>query len=238
MKVELHPCYILHQKPYRETSLILDVFSLDHGRVNLVAKGAKRKKNGQSYILQPARKLNLAWSARSEMGTLIAAEELAPSPKLNNRWLLSVFYINELLIRMLHKHEPHAELFNIYDLTLHSLDKKVNEEETLRVFEKHLLQALGYGLVLDHEPNTGEKVKSDGHYYYLLNHGPESSQFEASEYMQISGKALLALENEEFRGEVIAKEVKGLLRFILKQYIGDRPLESRALYKAYINNIK
>lgn len=236
MKIDLHPCYVLHQRPYRETSLILDIFSLEYGRVDLIAKGVKRSKKGWVNILQPAKKMELAWSARSEMGTLTAAETSETSPDIHGRGLLTVFYINELLIRMLHKHEPHSELFDIYDSTLRLLSSEENPERILRVFEKHLLNTLGYGLVLDHEPGTGAKIRRDVRYYYLLNHGPASIRPDVSGHVRISGEALLALENEVAWNDDVAKEIKGLMRFILDEYTGDRPLESRALYKAYIRN--
>lgn len=233
----MHPCYILHQRPFRETSLILDVFSVEYGRVDLVARGAKRSKSGRNNILQPARKLHLAWSARSEMGTLTAAEVSDASPDIRGRELLTVFYINELLIRMLHKHEPHPELFNIYDATLATLGPAERVEKILRVFEKHLLNTLGYGLVLDHEPETGKKIKRDAQYYYLLNHGPASIRPDVAGHVPISGQALLALENEAAWNDDIAREIKGLMRFVLDEHIGGRPLQSRALYKAYLRNI-
>ena len=143
----LFPCYILHQRPYRETSLLLDAFSSEHGRVGLVARGVKRR-GGRPALLQPARRLNIAWSMRSELGTLTAVEASTPPARLAGTRLVSCFYMNELLVRTLHGHEAHPELFHRYEQALKGLDGGEPEDRVLRIFEKHLLKSLGYGLIL------------------------------------------------------------------------------------------
>lgn len=236
MKVDLHPCFILHQRAYRETSLILDVFSSGFGRVSLVAKGAKRGKSSQSLLLRPARKLNLAWSMRSEMGTLSAVEQAGPAYALSGRRLFTCFYLNELLIRMLHKHESHPELFRKYEQALIQLENTQSEEHVLRIFEKYLLKSLGYGLILDHDIATGQPVNDQIDYYYQIGAGPLRDKPVHDASIGISGRSLRALNNEDCWDDQIAREAKKLFRAILDNYTGERPLASRELYKSYLQN--
>ncbi|MEX2354126.1 MAG: DNA repair protein RecO [Gammaproteobacteria bacterium] len=237
MKVSLHPCFILHYRPYRETSLLLDVFSLDHGRVNLVAKGVKRgRKDNPARLLQPARKLNISWYMRSDLGTMTAVESAGIDSPLTGRRLVSCFYMNELLVRMLHKHEPHPELFNSYEQSLARLASDAAEAQVLRIFEKHLLKSLGYGLVLDQEIGSGTAVLPDKRYFYQIDHGPMSEQPVNARNIDISGRTLRALHDENEWDEQISREAKRLFRIILGAHTGEKPLGSRELYKAYLRN--
>ena len=237
MKVDLHPCYILHQRPYRETSLILDVFSLVSGRISLVARGAKRGKRGnQASLLRPARKLYMAWSIRTDMGTLTTVEPNGPVSDLTGRRLVSCFYMNELLVRMLHKHESHPELFQQYEAALAHLEAGFAEERVLRIFEKHLLKSLGYGLVLDREIVSGGPIVSDARYFYQLDYGPVDHKPVNARNVEISGKTLQAMNSEDNWGADISREAKLLLRMALVVHTGERPLASRELYKAYLQN--
>jgi len=238
VKTDLHPCFVLHKRPYRETSLLLDILSREYGRVNLIAKGVKRARNNQALLLQPARKLNLAWSMRSEMGTLTAVENTGDNSRLSGLRLVSCFYLNELLIRMLHKHEPHIELFNRYEASLLQLGSGAPEDQVLRIFEIHLLKSLGYGLVLDHEIESGNQIQMDRLYYYQPDHGPVKDKPENKRNIEVSGKTLQALHNENAWDEDIAREAKLLLKTILATYTGPKPFASRDLYKAYVDNAR
>lgn len=235
MKVDLHPCFILHQRAFRETSVILDVFSSAHGRVSVVARGAKRGRNSQSILLQPGRKLNLAWAMRSEMGTLVMVESAGLASMLVGPRLFCCFYMNELLIRMLHKHESHPELFHKYEDALIQLQGNAAEDRVLRIFEKHLLKTLGYGLILDHDITSGQAVEPDAAYYYLIDSGPQLDKPQDA-HIRITGRTLLGLDSEQDWDEQIAREAKQLFRAILDAYTGDRPLASRELYRSYLQN--
>lgn len=235
-KVDFHPCFILHHRPYSETSLILDVFSLLHGRISIMARGAKTGKHRLASLLQPLRKLNLAWSIRSEMGTLTGAEADGTPYRLEGGRLLSAFYLNELLLRLLHGHEPHADLFLAYEHSLSGLAGGTGEERVLRLFEKHMLQSLGYGLVLDHEAGNGNPVAPELSYYYYFDHGPEIHKLDGRRAVRVSGRTLLALYNEDCWDRKVAAEAKRLLCGSIESHLGNRPLESRELYKAYMKN--
>lgn len=235
MRVELHPCYILHQRPYRETSLLLEVFSLQHGRLGMIAKGVKRGRRNQAVLLQPFHRLNLAWSGRSELVKLTAVERSGESLHLNARHLMSAFYLNELLMRLLHRHEPHQDLFQVYETCLLQLASADDEGRVLRIFEKYLLKCLGYGLVLDRETLTGERIRPDREYYYHFEHGPDAGKLSSLDAVRVSGRTLLALNDEDRWDEEIAREAKNLLRHVIDSHL-DAPLHSRDLYRAYLQN--
>lgn len=236
VRVDYHPCFILHHRSWSETSLILDVFSLLHGRLSIMARGAKAGRRGQASLLQPVRRLNLAWSGRSEMGTLTGVEADGPPCRLEGGRLLSAFYLNELLMRLLHRHEPHTELFQVYEHSLLSLAGGADQEQVLRLFEKRLLQSLGYGLVLDHETASGTPVDAAREYYYHFDHGPDTGKLAAAGAVRVSGRTLLALYSETPWDADIAREAKQLLCSIIDSHLDNRPLQSRELYKAYVKN--
>ena len=168
MRVPLHPCFILHQRPYRESSLIVEAFSSEHGRLGIVARGARRSRNTRRALLQPLRKVNLAWTMHRELGTLTDAESADTALPPSGSGTIAAFYINELLIRLLHRHESHPELFDAYELALRELASvQKDSQEVLRLFEKRLLTALGYGLVLDRDVISGEPIEHDRGYYFL-----------------------------------------------------------------------
>ncbi len=234
MRAALNPCYILHNRNYRETSLLLDVFSRRYGRLSLLAKGAKKRKNDQRALLQPGRKVNIAWTMRRDLGTLTGVE---PCQGINSQaagGLLTLFYINELLVRLLHRHEPHPELFDAYTDTLGRLADITTEQVTLRLFEKRLLEALGYGLALETD-SAGNAIKPDQYYTYLPEQGPAPGAVTAPDAVKISGRTLLALAEEVLNDESVLSEAKQLMRKTLGGLLGDKPLASRELYRFGMN---
>jgi len=236
MRIALNPCYILHLRPYRETSLIADVMSRDHGRVTLVAKGARRQSSRSAGLYQPMRPLEMAWTLRGEMGTVTGIEAIAAAESLSGKWLIAAFYINELLVRLLHQHESHPELFAAYARALHDLGGMLPEEPTLRVFEKHLLLSLGYGLVLDHDFQTGLPIEPDATYFYALDRGPSREDPGGNAIVRISGSSLLALQSETLTDSAQILECKQLMRAMLGEQLGTRPLGSRKLYRQLVAN--
>lgn len=206
------------------------MFSRRYGRISLVAKGARRQKNDSRALLQPGRKINIAWTMRRELGTLTRAEPCHGSNPQGASALLTVFYVNELLVRLLHRHEPHAELFDSYAETLEKLTDSATEQVTLRIFEKRLLEALGYGLALDSD-TEGNAVRPDEDYNYLPERGPEPGTSPGPGGLAISGRTLLALAEENLGDEIVLAEAKQLMRKALGNLLGDKPLASRELYQ-------
>jgi len=238
MKVDLHPGFILHRRPYRETSMLLDVFSRDYGRVGLIAKGAKRKHSVVAGLLQPFQRLQIAWSGKGELMTMTAVEPDTIAYSLKNKKFIAGFYVNELIIRMLHQHEAHMDLFFAYDATLSALaDPERNEQETLRIFEKRLLKSIGYGLVLDHDVQSGCVIELDSEYYYRADQGPIQNTPATSDYIRISGQTLSAIDKECMNTEKILREAKQLMRYVLQKHLGSRPLASKKLYQSYVANL-
>ncbi len=170
--VQLVSAYVLHQRPYRESSALLEVFAESHGRVGLVARGVRSPKSRQRGDLQPFRPLRLSWSGRGELGTLTGVESDGPSVALHGAALYSGFYLNELLVRLLARHDPHPRLYAQYRASLVQLGLASDIEPVLRIFEKRLLEEIGYGLLLDHEVRHGEAVQPDAWYDYHLESGP------------------------------------------------------------------
>ena len=234
VKASAHPCYILHHRPYRETSLILDVFSREHGRVSLVARGARRASNRQRPLFQLLQRLDVSWTMRGEMGTLTQVDASSAPVALAGESVIAAFYMNELLVRLLHRHEPHPPLFDAYEHALAGLQARAGHEATLRIFEKRLLQALGYGLILDREVVNGAPIEAARHYFYLPEQGPGPEPGAGTECAKISGATLVALHRECLEGPAQLKEAKLLLRMILSGHLGARPLASRNLYRKYL----
>jgi DNA repair protein RecO (recombination protein O) len=238
MKVELTPCYILHRRDYSESSLILEVFSREHGRINLIAKGAKRNKKQQGINHNLYQKYHMSWVAKSELGTLIDIELPSISGSLKAEIMMTGFYMNEILLRLLHKHESHPELFDSYDAAINRLINNMPEQIVLRYYEKTLLQSLGYGVILDHDVASGESINAEKDYYYKFDFGPSLESNNSDSGVSISGKTLLELDAETLSDSKNINEAKILLRLILDQHLGERPLASRELYQAYLKNKK
>ena len=236
MNVELTACFILHSRSYLESSLILDIFSREHGRLHLIAKGAKREKSPFSGLLQPYQRLLMAWRGKSELMTLIDVEADIEAYELSDARTIAGFYINELLVRLLHQHEPHPELFDFYNKAIFDLSAAKPVDVILRIFEKGLLKSLGYGLVLDHDVDLGLAIEAGKKYYYLIDSGPMSETPATGDYIEITGNSLLALEQGSLQNKTELEESKRLMRFILQSHLGTKPLASRALYKAYMSN--
>jgi len=236
MNVELTPCFVLHSRSYLESSLILDIFSREYGRLHLIAKGAKREKSAFSGLLQPYQRLLMAWRGKSELMTLTDVEADIDSYELSDARMIAGFYLNELLVRLLHQHESHPELFDFYNKAIFELSVTNRIDAVIRSFEKGLLESLGYGLVLDHDVDDGQAIEADKKYHYLVDSGPMKQTPLAGDYIEITGNSLLALEQGSLQNKTELEESKKLMRFILQSHLGSKPLASRALYRAYMAN--
>ena len=229
MKTELTPAFVLHQRPYRETSLLLDIFSEQYGRVSLVAKGVRSKKRSQTGILQLYQPLLLSWTGRGELQTLTAAEVDKPRYILQANSALCGLYINELMVKLLPLNLPESELFTAYQNVLSGLQNEENTEIQLRLFEKHLLSCLGYGLVIDRDVETQQLINEQSHYLYR----PDSGLYRYNEGMNepsISGRSLQHLMNECDFDKQSLSEIKQLMRSVIHFYLDGKPLQSRALF--------
>lgn len=226
-RVSLTPAWVLHHYPYRDSSLLLEVFSRDHGRIGLVARAARAAKGRWHNQLQMLQPLLLSWHMRGELGTLTGVDSRAMPAVFRGRQVLCACYLNELLLRLLRRHDPHPGLFDAYEQALAVLPG--SEEQALRCFEKHLLQELGYGLLLDQDADNGAPIDADALYEYQLERGPVRCRQAAGDGIYLHGASLLALQQEQLEGQQVCREVKKLMRAALALYLGARPLKTRTV---------
>jgi DNA repair protein RecO (recombination protein O) len=231
MRIAQEPAFVLHHHEYGETSLLLEVLTRWHGRLGVIAKGARRARSPLRPALIPFQPLVIGFSGRGELPTLTAAEPLAAAPVLAGQTLFCGLYLNELLLRLLHRHDPHERLFERYAEALTALASCDNAESVLRVFEKRLLDELGFGLVLDHEVGTGTPVRARQAYRYQPELGPVPVGDAAGAGIAVGGDTLLALAAERLDSPETLREAKRLLRALLARQLGERPLVSRELFR-------
>lgn len=236
--VLLEPGYILHVRDYRESSLLLRILSLHHGRLDLIAKGAKRNNNRDRHLYQPWQRLLLSWRQRSELGALTGIElEHCPKRRERAEFLYCGFYLNEILLRLLHRQEPCKQLFDAYERALAALDQEQDRDSSLRYFEKQLLQELGYGLILDRDRDHNRPLAADRQYFYAYESGPQSVETAPDgPGLRLSGQTLLALHSETLAQAApeCRREAGRLLRTLLQRQLGQRRLFSRTLYRAWL----
>lgn len=231
MRIILQPAFVLHYRAYRNTSLLLEILSQDYGRVSLIARGVRTLRSRLKGLLQPFRPLLLSWSGKGDLSNLTTAEEREMAVLLPPVRLFSAFYINELLLHLLHRHDSHPALFEHYGKVLKALASEADEEPVLRIFEKHLLAQLGYGLLLDNDILSGAPIIPEGHYRYVLDRGPVSAA-QSRLGISISGKSLLALRHETFYDLKVLREVKQLTRAAIAVQLQGKPLKTRELWLA------
>ena len=234
-RVTLQHGFVLHHRAYRDTSVLLELFTPEHGRVGAVARGVRKEKSRWAAFLQPFRPLLLSWSGRGELVTLTGVEEDGPVVSFPMVAAPCGFYLNEIMLRLLQRHDAHPKLFSSYGEALHSLGEAQGElataqERILRTFEKHLLDELGYGLMLNHAADTGAALQPEQRYSYELERGPVAYN-ERSASVAVSGATLLALGRLDLTDAQCLREAKRLMRTVLAHYLGDKPLHSRALFQ-------
>jgi len=234
---------VLHYYNYRDSSLIVNFFLRDFGKLSAIAKGVKGKKSKQNKfaLLQPFQKLKISLTGKQELLILKNIESTSTSWKLSGKSLYCAYYVNELLLRLLPSHSNCNEIFILYDKILKILSpdlsisdgqkNSINYEIPLRIFELKLLEFLGYGLNLSYEIDTGFPVSAEKKYYYLIDSGPANAQPSDENYCLISGTTLIDLDNLELTDRKTLHESKQLLKWALAGHLGDKPLKSREMYR-------
>jgi DNA repair protein RecO (recombination protein O) len=222
------PAFVLHSYPYKETSLIVDMFTRDHGRVALVAKGAKRPHSKLRGVLQTFQPLSGSWSGKSELRTLIDAEWVGGMLPLEKSALLCGFYLNELLVKLLARDDPHPVLFDHYVATLNQLAHNEPAPIVLRKFERALLKETG--VAADLSRSTVSRALLDPAADYVVD--PERGAREArlsDTWPVVSGKTLLDMESEDYSDPHTQAQSKQLMRFLLAYHLGGAPLNTRQI---------
>lgn len=261
MKVHQQPAYLLRSRPFAESSLVVDLFTREHGRLSVIAKGARRPKSRVRGVLLPFLPLLASWSGKGQLPTLTSVESRidagrAVNGALRGETLASGFYLNELLLLLLHRHDAHEALFEKYHdavLQLASAPSPRHVLHALRVFEKHFLRHIGFGVALDHDADTGQVIDAQLQYRYIPERGPVRADAPAAsmvaddaaldspsamaaatataDALPVSGRTLRALRDEAFPSEVELREAQRLTRALIDRQLGGRPLRSRRVLR-------
>lgn len=229
--VNLQPAFILQHQPYRETSLLLDVLTRDEGRLPLVAKGVRKPQSKMVALLQPFVPLNISAVGKAELKGLSHAEAILPALPLQGLALYCGFYVNELVGRFLHPHDPHPEVFYAYRQCLAQLAENTNIQTSLRIFELELLDHTGYGLDFGHDADTLQAIDPQQTYRFKMGAG-----LLADKKGQISGATLQALAVRDFESPKVQIEAKLLMRTVIDAYLQSKPLKSRAVIQQIVNS--
>jgi DNA repair protein RecO (recombination protein O) len=227
------PAFVLHSYPYKETSLIVEAFVRGHGRIGMVAKGAKRPRSELRGMLQAFQPIVLSWAGAAELKTLLKAEWRGGIPLPAGAALLAAFYLNELLLKLVPREDPHPALWDAYEQALASLGSGEGagaQAVVLRRFEVRLLAELGYALPLTVEAGTGAPIDPQARYHYAFDAGPRRHAGEPGvRWPVVRGATLLALAQERYPDAGTAAEAKQLMREVLDHHLESRRIESRRI---------
>ncbi|OCG60712.1 DNA repair protein RecO [Gilliamella sp. Nev5-1] len=220
--------FILHTRSYTESSLLVDLFAENVGKITVLAKGAKRKRSSLKGMLQPFTPLIVQYSGQGDIKTLRQVEAMSLSLPLASVYLYSAFYLNELLHRVLVTETEMPTLFDDYLKSLQQLAQQVSAENVLRAFELSLLDNLGYCVDFFHCCATGDSIVESMNYQYQSEKGFISSLLKNS--TSFTGKQVLALGKRQFNSDDTLKAAKRFTRMALKPYVGSKPFKSRELF--------
>jgi DNA repair protein RecO (recombination protein O) len=230
MRVDLQPAYILHTRPYRDTSLLIDFLTPDFGRVTAVARGVRKNKTPKRQLLNPFSRLLVCWQGKTDMKLLTSFESDNHFLSLSANHLYSGFYLNELLVRLLPEMDGHNGLYFAYEQSLDALQNKGDIEPLLREFEFRLLTELGYGLNFSTDARNDCAVEAQGFYECHAQEGFFSAGPDVPEKFLLKGEWLLAIAAGDYSDPATRLAAKYLSRRLLKPLLGSRPLNSRQLF--------
>jgi len=254
--IDLQAAYLLHYKLYGDTNFIVDLFTLNHGRVSLLAKGARSSKPRTRTLYQPFRPLLVSWWGDGDLRTLTGIEESGSALTLVGSALPCGYYLNEIILRLLAKDQPQQNLFAHYVMALTELSENPdNPAPTLRRFELQLLEALGSLPDFAASDRDGEAIDEQRHYLYYPSAVQAIAVDNDDQYIAIpkekplpviyhadgetpetgipvSGRTLLRMASFEIEDKQVLAEMKPLMRRILHLHLGDRPLNSREMFSS------
>jgi DNA repair protein RecO (recombination protein O) len=229
-RINNEPGFILHTYPFKETSVVAEVFTRDHGRVALIARGARRPASMLRGLMQPFTPLLLSWFGKSELKTLHAAEWQGGLVAPQGRALMCGFYLNELLLRLLARGDAHELLYDRYVATLDQLAGETADfERILRRFEKSLLSEIGYGATFDVDADSGAPIEPEARYVFQPERGALRSVGQPG--CPVSGQTLLDLAADRFERQSTLVESKALMRTLINHTLGAKPLYTRQLLR-------
>ena len=226
------PGYLLHTYPYRETSLVAEVYTRDSGRVAVIARGARRPRSALRGVLMAFQPLQLSWAGKAELKTLHKAEWQGGYTPLRGLGLICGFYLNELLLKLLPREDPHEQLFEAYATALAQLPLAHDHAAVLRRFERVLLQELGYGLVFDREAVSGTPIVADGRYRYVPDRGPVAvGESGEQSGVELAGQTLMDMAVDQYTDPRTVQQSKVLMRSLINHCLGNQTLHTRQLLR-------
>jgi len=231
---EAEPGDVLHSYSFKETSLVVEVFTRDCGRLGLVAKGARRPRSALRGTLMAFQPLLLSWSGRSELRVLRTAEWTGGQPQLSGLALICGFYLNELVLRLTQRDDPHAGMYAGYEDALAALRAGTSPAAVLRRFERRMLADLGYGLTLDQDAD-GTAVDAAASYTYVPERGavafgtPTASAEESD--LQVAGKTLLDMARDDYTDPATVQQSRALMRRVINHHLAGQVLHTRQLLR-------
>lgn len=232
VRQDAQPGFVLHSYPFRETSLVVETYTRDHGRIALVARGARRPRSSLRGVLLSFQPLLLSWTGRSELRTLTRAERQGTYTALRGQTLMCGFYLNELLLKLLPRDDPHERLYRIYQATLAALAGEVEREGILRHFELQLLGELGYAVTLDRDVETGEVILPRQRYVYVVERGPVAAgASDSGKGVELAGQTLLDMHSGKFDSVATQQQSKALMRTLINHYLGKQVLHTRQMLR-------
>ena len=227
MRVELEPSYILHTRPYRETSMIVYVLTEQHGIVHMISRGARKKGNCH---LQPFTKMYLSWTGKSDLVSLTKIELDRTNYTRNFRAQVQCLYLHELILKLIPRASPTSELFYLYEETLDQMARNPRDEKVLRNFELHLLSIMGHPLQLKYDYMDDKQIEDATSYRYDPDLGPTQYSSKSKQWNVVTGNVLRSLDSGEMDDKYLL-QTKILLRGLMKYYLQGKPLVTRQLLK-------
>ena len=231
--ISLELAFVVHSRPFKETSLIAEFFTRGHGRISAVAKGAKRPKSSLKEVLSPTSLLRISCSGKNELKNLTSAEIIEYFPISGSLKLNCTFYLNELLMKLMEKEDPHPKVFDKYMDVIKILSKESIEielEKNLRSFELILLSELGYGIDFSREANSGKKIEKDLTYCFDPLKGFVLNKSLQDDRRQLfSGKDILNFADGDLSSSQTRKASKNIMRSALEKHLGERVLNTRKI---------
>lgn len=229
-RLTLEPAYILHRRPYSNTSYIIDFFTRNHGRLSAIARSARGPKSRYQGKLELFVPMLISYSGRFDLKNLGEVEFYQAPINLEGDALICGFYLNELLHKLLQRDDPHARLFDAYEECLRQIIQPGQREASLRIFEKKLLQECGYGLEWSKEAKTAEPICAEKYYQYCVDQGFAEANSSTEHFSLISGRTLLGFANDCLDDARQLQEAKRLMRVLLAGLLDDKTIFSRALF--------
>jgi DNA repair protein RecO (recombination protein O) len=230
MSVELQPAYILHTRPYRDTSMLVDFFTPAYGRVTAVARGVRSRKAPKRNLLNPFTRLLISFQGKTDLKLLTHFETDGTHFTLTAKHLFSGFYLNELVVRLLPELDAHQNIYMLYEQSLQLLNTQHDLEPVLRDFEFQLLSDLGYGIHFEIDAKTGLELSPVANYCLDVALGFYVAEPDVPAQFQYPGEHLLAIAGRDFSRIDVKQTAKRISRTLLKPLLGNKPLTSRALF--------